>query len=163
MRKSGGNYHGEPCNNECKWRITICLSPTYKFPPSAGNELFGELQHKNLADCDSDGSLSLQALSYVWGSDKKPFEIVTSSGSLPPTASLHSLPKRIRRPCESLLLWTDAVCIRQAVISENENQISMISLIYSRAQLVVADLEGEEEDSRLVIDSMDQYWRISIW
>lgn len=95
---------------------------------------------------------SYQALSYVWGSGWKEFNLESSEGVIPITASLHSALKRLRRQGSPTLLWADAVCINQSDNQEKSRQIRLMRDVFGRASSVVAYLGVEADDSHLMPD-----------
>ena len=92
---------------------------------------------------DSPGKY--MALSYVWGSAEKPFDILCNEKRLSVTATLYSALHRCRPTDASLIIWIDAVCINQLNIPERESQVRMMRRIYQQAERVVVDL-GEAVD-----------------
>ena len=92
------------------------------------------------------------ALSYTWGKpseqrwirlNKKPFHI---------QPNLLLALKAIRRRKEPLLVWIDAICIKQLDIAERNYQVSLMANIYRNAARVLAWLGPEGDDSNLVFD-----------
>ncbi|KXX72825.1 Heterokaryon incompatibility protein 6, OR allele, partial [Madurella mycetomatis] len=101
------------------------------------------------------------ALSYTWGDpypdssslhlptsnagsgDKSiteplPFEITVNSQPFRVHRNLYVCLLHLRSTTHPLPLWVDAVCINQQDMEERNNQVAMMSFIYSRAQKVVA-------------------------
>jgi hypothetical protein len=94
-------------------------------------------------------------VSYVWGSDEKPFTILLSDNHpLPITATLHSLLRRLRKlfldngdaDIQTLPVWADAICIDQGEPVEKGEQVALMSAIYQGARRVIVDLGEEGED-----------------
>ncbi|KAK3364008.1 heterokaryon incompatibility protein-domain-containing protein, partial [Lasiosphaeria hispida] len=92
-----------------------------------------------------------------WGSSEKPLQLRTLDGSIPLTASLHSLLRRVRplAPNEPRLLWADAICINQSDSAEKAKQVALIDRIYGRARRVF-------ECSWLALRAVDRYWRLVV-
>lgn len=78
-------------------------------------------------------NLRYEALSYVWGLPTHDHEVITPQGKLRITANLAEALQQIRRPHESRNIWIDAVCINQEDQTEREQQVRMMSVIYSKA------------------------------
>ncbi|KAH7026628.1 heterokaryon incompatibility protein-domain-containing protein [Microdochium trichocladiopsis] len=122
-------------------------------PGRADDALAGELIEVFLHEYESDSTSSsngacrsFEALSYVWGSDAKPHNLISSSGGgalLPMTASLHGFLVRLRYSDRQRLVWADGICINQNDTREKEQQVGLMARIYRSASRVVADLGGE--------------------
>lgn len=94
--------------------------------------------------CLDDDSTSYYALSYTWGSNQTPFEIICNSQPLLVTPNLHAGLLEYRRRGTNIPLWVDAICIDQSNVSERTSQVRMMQTIYSKAARVVVWL-GEAE------------------
>ncbi|KXJ88978.1 heterokaryon incompatibility protein-domain-containing protein [Microdochium bolleyi] len=137
------------------------------FPGRDDEPLVGVLHPVALEDCDTSGNndtRSFEALSYVWGSDARPYSLKTGvEGDLPLTASLYSFLLRLRCTDRSRILWADGICINQADVQEKEQQVQLMAEVYKRASKVVADLgEALPADSERLFHFIEQYWRIAI-
>jgi hypothetical protein len=77
------------------------------------------------------------ALSYTWGdpSVTKAIELDGDEG-FHVFASLEKALHDIRRHDNSLVIWIDAICIDQRNVSERNNQVKMMKIIYEKALLV---------------------------
>jgi hypothetical protein len=88
------------------------------------------------------------ALSYAAGSRNTTTAIQVGDLPFDVFANLAYVLRRI--PCEELgnptLLWTDQMCINQAVTEEKADQVTKIYEIYENAKLVFVWLGGENED-----------------
>ena len=62
------------------------------------------------------------------------------------TANLHSALQRLRLVDKPILLWADAICINQDDKAEKEAQVLLMRRIYTRADIVVADLGDAADD-----------------
>lgn len=89
------------------------------------------------------------ALSYTWGDAKERCLISIDDRQLSVTASLYSAIRRIRCIGDRLPLWVDAICINEEDIQERELQVGMMGQIYKQAQVVLADIGEETNDSEL--------------
>ncbi|KAK1751410.1 heterokaryon incompatibility protein-domain-containing protein [Echria macrotheca] len=92
------------------------------------------------------------ALSYTWNhpfpesrlkkksrfSPLYPYEIYIDGTPIPVHANLLSCLFCLRSPVYPLKIWIDAICINQDDPAERNEQVAIMSFIYSRAQLVVA-------------------------
>jgi hypothetical protein len=88
--------------------------------------------------------VEFEALSYVWGNQKKKMPIRCNGKGLEIGANLHAaLHERRRRRCATVL-WADQICINQDDIEEKTRQVRLMSTIYARANRVIIWL-GEQE------------------
>lgn len=116
----------------------------------------------NLVHVSFSAKPGYEALSYTWGSDIKPHEILTDEGAIPITTSLQSALARLRFPDRVRVLWVDALCINQKSDEENgekSEQILLMPKIYSSASKVVVHLGPEAAGSDKVLDLLDRVAR----
>ena len=79
--------------------------------------------HANLDDYGT----TYETLSYVWGSESKPYKIRIDEGhSLSVTSNLFSALLHLRQTDAPRTLWIDAMCIDQDSFREREQQISIM-------------------------------------
>lgn len=108
-----------------------------KLKPSRGEEpLVSSLINSSL----NDRSHVWIALSYTWGDPHSRDKLICNGVQISITANLHSALRRLRLTDRPVLLWADAICINQRDKKEKEAQVRLMRRIYSRADLVVADL-----------------------
>jgi hypothetical protein len=99
-----------------------------------------------------------QALSYVWGSEEKPFYALVRDakgerlGQIPLTKNLNNALRDLWNAEEitSKVFWIDQICIDQEG-EEKIQQVSLMAQIYRNATKVityVGPLEDEEEEQR---------------
>lgn len=93
-----------------------------------------------------DTNPSYKALSYTWGSFDKTASIATNTTPLPITSNLDEALRHIRHETLNQTLWVDAMCINQDNIPERNEQVRMMSRIYSSASEVIIWL-GEKADN----------------
>jgi len=86
-----------------------------------------------------------EALSYIWGSEKKPKSITVNDQNLQITQNLYTVLQRLQDHLCSRIIWIDAICINQANEEEKEKQIPLMAEIYAKARCVIVWL-GEAED-----------------
>ena len=90
--------------------------------------------HANLDDYGT----TYETLSYVWGSESKPYKIRIDEGhSLSVTSNLFSALLHLRQTDAPRTLWIDAMCIDQDSFREREQQISIMRDIYARASRTI--------------------------
>ncbi|KAH8730409.1 heterokaryon incompatibility protein-domain-containing protein, partial [Phaeosphaeriaceae sp. PMI808] len=87
-----------------------------------------------------------EALSYVWGSEDKPWSIIIDNQNLSVTQNLYTALLRLQNHTCPRIIWVDAVCIDQANEKEKESQISLMVEIYAKASRVVVWLGEAEGD-----------------
>lgn len=150
----------------------LCLHPGQE-----ADQLNGELIVKGLEELplrqkagtaaqtdpiDSGKDVCFDAISYVWGDSTFTDTFFTPQGSIPITASLASILRRLRDEEKSHFYWADGLCINQSDVAEKEVQVSLMGIIYSSAIRVVCDLGEETENSTLILDAMERYWKRNI-
>ncbi|KAF5586256.1 triacylglycerol lipase II precursor [Fusarium pseudocircinatum] len=111
---------------------------------------------------DPEKYVCFDAISYVWGQSAFTDTFFTARGSIPITASLASILRRLRDEEESHLYWVDGLCINQLDLLEKEVQVSLMGIIYSSAIRVFCDIGEETESIALVLGAMQRYWKRNI-
>ncbi|KAF2091412.1 HET-domain-containing protein, partial [Saccharata proteae CBS 121410] len=100
-----------------------------------------------------------EALSYAWGSPKRPRTIFLNDRPIRVTkgleAALRQFASEIRDAKESPLLWVDALCINQRDDKEKSQQVTQMARIYSNAKQVLIWLGRESDDSSLAMETLD--------
>jgi hypothetical protein len=86
------------------------------------------------------------ALSYVWGDRNPSDHVVIDDSSLPITANLASILRRIRLRSDLQLpvLWVDALCVNISDPEEKIQQVVLMPKIYQNAQEVLISLGSEQ-------------------
>ena len=108
-----------------------------------------------------------QALSYVWGSEDRPFRAVVldehgnAVGYIPLTTNLQRTLCDLRdaSDLESKVFWIDQICIDQQG-SEKNLQVSMMGDIYRNATKVITCIDpvGDQEEETTGIDLLDRLY-----
>lgn len=88
------------------------------------------------------GTHLYEALSYVWGSEKKPRCVFTNEGDVYIGENLHAALLRLRDRSLDRIIWADAICINQDDLDERVHQVKMMAKIYAGASRVVVWLEA---------------------
>jgi len=142
-RQSFANTMAKYCYSQLSTPTSIRL---LRLLPSEreGKSLQGELFEYRLRNSDKS-SHPYEALSYVWGGDKKRQFIAIGNLHLDITQNLYTALLHLRDHDCARILWVDAICIDQEKNEEKENQIPLMAEIYSKALHVVVWL-GEAED-----------------
>jgi hypothetical protein len=96
-------------------------------------------------------STKYEALSYTWGSDTAPENLLLDGRRLQIGTNLRDALRRLRLPCRPRRLWIDAVCIDQTDDVEKTAQIRMMGQIYSHGwrTLIWLGEDSEENDGRI--------------
>ncbi|KAK5629540.1 hypothetical protein RRF57_005255 [Xylaria bambusicola] len=97
------------------------------------------------------GTHPYEALSYSWGSEKKPRSIFIDGeykSYLCVTENLHAALLRLRDCSLPRILWIDAICINQDNNEERTRQVQFMAKIYARASRVIVWLEEETPDRK---------------
>lgn len=90
---------------------------------------------------------SYEAISYVWGSDKKDHNILLSEKTHQITANLSDALHQCRFPDQSRALWADSICIDQENLDEKGHQVHMMGRIYASSERTVICL-GTDPDNQ---------------
>ena len=124
---------------------------------SPQDTLVCRLQHVDL----ELGERRYEAISYYWGDPSMAIRkkiYVIDEGFLLITPNLYSALSRLQQPSESLFLWSDGVCINQALddaaLQERSIQVRMMSRIYSEAKHVIVDLEEDLKDDEILMEGL---------
>lgn len=107
-----------------------------------------------------DRSYIWTAFSYTWGEPHYRGELICNGFIVSITANLHSTLRRVRLVDKPLLLWADAICINQGDNQEKEAQVRLMQRIYTRADLVVADLGEAGDDYDDVATVFNALWHV---
>lgn len=105
----------------------------------------------NRASFDN-GDIKYTALSYAWTDPPGTTTIIVDSVETQITLNLEAALRHIRHPSCAATLWIDALCINQEDIAEKNHQVDMMREIYSGAELVIAWLGSNGEDSDLAME-----------
>lgn len=116
-----------------------------------------------------------QALSYVWGSEERPFKAVTidsdgkEQGHIPLTKNLRDALCDLRdtKELESKIFWIDQICINQKDRNEKSAQVAMMGEIYQNADRVITYLGAavdspQEERGLSLLKRLDAYYQDDI-
>ncbi|KAI0007134.1 heterokaryon incompatibility protein-domain-containing protein [Xylariaceae sp. FL0662B] len=88
-----------------------------------------------------------EALSYAWGDASGP-NITLNNRDFGITKGLEEALRGLRRVDAPRRIWIDAICINQADTAERNAQVACMKEIYRGAELVVAWIGEETEDSK---------------
>ncbi|CZR65662.1 uncharacterized protein PAC_15562 [Phialocephala subalpina] len=97
-------------------------------------------------------SPSYVALSYTWGNSTTSQIIHINGEPVPVGENLAAALSHIRKPDRLITLWVDAVCINQEDNLERSHQVSIMAVIYSKAEYVVAWLGVAADHSDKAMD-----------
>lgn len=78
-----------------------------------------------------------KALSYTWGSPDVLKVIKLNGQSFKARKNLYDALVHLRHETEERTLWIDAICIDQSNVHERNQQVSLMSYIYTRAEMVI--------------------------
>jgi Heterokaryon incompatibility protein (HET) len=100
------------------------------------------LEHRNL----DDKPLYI-AVSYRWGTEAAEDDLIVEGRALRVRKGLKSMIEALKDERSVRLLWIDAICIHQNSTDEQNHQVQLMGEIYSRADHVVAYLEGARQST----------------
>lgn len=95
-----------------------------------------------------------EALSYVWGGEKKPQSICVDNHNLSITQNLYTALLHLRDHGCSRTIWIDAICINQDNESEKEEQIPLMAKIYAKAHRSVVWLGEADNASHYALEAI---------
>ncbi|PTB40048.1 uncharacterized protein TrAFT101_004907 [Trichoderma asperellum] len=128
-------------------------------PGSGSDPLVGSLQFGSLDSEDIEQLPPYEAISYVWGSGSRQYELICDGAVLPLTQSIHDALNRVRLPDRPRRLWADQVCINQDDIPERSQQVKLMNLVYRNAKRVLVwlgrDPDGVAEEAGQTIRYLD--------
>lgn len=96
------------------------------------------------------------ALSYCWGDQNDLVEVMNNGKPLAVTKNLHAALLRLRQRGQSGLVWVDALCINQEDISERNQQVSIMNMIYRHASQVLIWIGPATEHTKEVMVMMSK-------
>jgi len=105
-----------------------------------------------LTTVDVNAPGQYEALSYVWGTSWTLQAISVNEKTYPVGENLLTALVHLRLPDVDRVLWIDAICINQGLVSERNHQVRQMADIYSRARQVIAWLGLPTESSRLAAE-----------
>ncbi|KAL9070357.1 MAG: hypothetical protein Q9161_004915 [Pseudevernia consocians] len=143
--------------------------PLYKYEPLVNNDYsrFVRFERKapsaltslppgwqfQIIHCKRSEAPEYEAISYVWGSQSKPFAFPVYDGvevSLPITESLNAALPHLTGKSTTGLLWIDQICIDQENVLERNAQVPIMGEIYGKASRVLAWLGDEDGETGLI-------------
>lgn len=100
------------------------------------------------------------AVSYAWGQGEHDRLIYVGMEAIKVTKTVDNVLRGVLAD-GATFLWLDQICIDQANTMERSNQVSMMSVIYSRADRVLVYLGEAGEHTSVAIDFAEHYhWRM---
>lgn len=152
QKPSPGLYQYTPIDNKQIRIFTLHPNSSESYDRLQGSIA---VEHRSEPDYDDYGDLirgtgSYEALSYTWGSDDLPCDILVEGSSVQISANLHEALLRLRLPDRPRRLWIDAICINQSDDDEKTGQVQAMWQIFGDATTVLVWL-GEDsalEDGR---------------
>ncbi|KAG9234733.1 heterokaryon incompatibility protein-domain-containing protein [Amylocarpus encephaloides] len=95
------------------------------------------------------------AISYTWGDINNTKMLEIGGSSLPVGVNLWGALWALRQKDASIFVWVDALCIDQSNRDEKAQQVPLMAMIYSNAEIVAIWLGTDEDDSARAIDFLD--------
>jgi hypothetical protein len=113
--------------------LVLMPAPVNKESSNVDDRLHCQLIHSTFANPQD-----YIALSYSWGKDKRyGNETISLNGTDFEVRENLYLALYYLRSKTSIVIWVDAICIDQSNIEERNYQVSVMSLIYARAETVI--------------------------
>ncbi|KAH8716769.1 heterokaryon incompatibility protein-domain-containing protein [Phaeosphaeriaceae sp. PMI808] len=109
-----------------------------------------------IVDKVRESEIKYQALSWCWGKGDLDYTVIIEQGKESykkrVKKDLAMALKYLRRPNKRRMLWIDAICINQDDPEERNQQVQMMSRIYTRAQKVCIWLGEDSDESELAFN-----------
>ena len=99
------------------------------------------------------GDTAFEAISYVWGSDKKDKSIQCDGRTIAITTSLWTVLRCVRSNIPRVL-WADSICINQKDKQEKARQVAMMGDIYRMAARVLVFIGAEDAGHAVQVCSL---------
>ncbi|CZR69985.1 uncharacterized protein PAC_19886 [Phialocephala subalpina] len=96
------------------------------------------------------------ALSYTWGSQSRPCEIMINRSGMEVTKNAYLALRDLRCKEKDRILWIDALCIDQNNKEERGQQVQQMGSIYSKAERVIIWLGEATYDTDYVMRHIQQ-------
>ncbi|KAL3257089.1 hypothetical protein ABHI18_007126 [Aspergillus niger] len=117
-------------------------------------EIECELFIYDLTSSSGADSHLYEALSYVWGSNRRSRTIKLNSCAFPVTENLHFALLHLRNRQLERILWVDAICINQYCLDEKTEQIPLMRTIYAQAHHVTVWLGEAYENGDKALEGL---------
>jgi hypothetical protein len=101
-----------------------------------------------------DRSQKYVAVSYTWGSEQKPCQILINGCLLDITKNVYDIFRSKIMVRSSSRLWIDAICINQEDLEEKSLQVRFMGEVFSNAEHVRVWLGPSSHDSSLAVSFM---------
>ncbi|KAK3619985.1 hypothetical protein LTR56_023685 [Elasticomyces elasticus] len=165
---SGQQVAGPPDHGEARTDVTRLYTPITKWQtrilrlhagtkdtPLRADLLVAGLIHDEgiVLDWTTNESVSYEAISYSWGSDKATKLITVNGQDCYINPSLASALRRFRYRTTTRYLWADQLCVHQTDDAEKSVQVRNMFTIFRKAERVIAWLGEEREGTGGALES----------
>ena len=149
--------------NDWQSRVLL-LQPGHSNDVLVADLLVIDLVHPNCAVLHKQQQKILyEAISYFWGEPSYRENILMNSESYPITDSAAQALRHFRLVAGARYLWLDALCIDQCNVEERSMQVANMLAIFARAERVLIWLGEQSNETRAVIDYIEEHgirgWR----
>lgn len=117
----------------------------------------GDIVHGEIEEFDWRTERPFEALSYVWGDTSDTEIIKIGCADVAVTKSLGAALRQLRYPDRHRTLWVDYLCINQSDVSERNQQVAGMGLIYERSQRVLVWLGEATPDTKVGMDIIQYF------
>jgi hypothetical protein len=114
--------------------------------------------HCQLTTVSSVSARHYEALSYCWGTEESTVRIFVCGKDMQVKPNLEHALKNLRREKRHRIIWVDAICINQSDVSEKNQQVPRMKIIYENATRVLIWIGRAHEDQDELLD-----WSYDIW
>lgn len=102
-----------------------------------------------------------EALSYIWANASVKGPITLDLHVVFVTVNFEAALRRMRLRDVSRRIWADAICIKQADVTESNSQVLLMRKVYAQCTKVLIWLGEEAEGDKVAFDFLDS-WRRAI-
>ncbi|RDL36775.1 uncharacterized protein BP5553_06127 [Venustampulla echinocandica] len=139
----------DPSKNETR---LLCILPIQDNQHQSETKMV----HCTLSPASLDVPPVFEALSYTWGGDSNPSQIILDGKLFSVRSNLGTALQHLRYPSHTRIIWVDAICINQEDTKERSKQISKMRTIYQLASGVISWVSGPTTVTKLAFSLLDQ-------
>lgn len=97
-----------------------------------------------------------EALSYAWGIEMCPDEVLLDGCALQITHNLDIALRHLRHTVDTKTMWIDALCINQADVVERSSQVQLMNRIYATAERTIVWLGPAANESDMILKKLEE-------
>jgi hypothetical protein len=102
------------------------------------------------------GETPYEALSYTWGIEMSPNEVLLDGCALQVTDNLYVALRHLRHAMDRRTVWIDALCINQVDVIERSSQVQLMNRIYATAERTIVWLGPVANESDMILKKLEE-------